>query len=316
LQLRDLNPGEVVLKEGEWLKFVGSSSVTKEHIKAIATVSKRIWAASLTVSDPAATKLSLLAECRWLELSLLPEATGSGLESLAKCQHLESVDIRLGVGQEEASLKQIAVVGTLKNLSLRLHKKAPESVLEHIAGHKALNSLALYNWDGFSDNGMAKVARIPNLTAINIDQCTKVTSVGIAALNGLPLNRLSVRGCDRLGNEGMNHIASFEKLKELLVQAIGITDVGARELTKLAQLEFLDLSDNFGITDACLPVLKSLKKLKNLNLSGTEISDASVNSLKEIQTLEVLNVASTRLSAKGIEALKKALPKTKINEAE
>jgi Leucine-rich repeat (LRR) protein len=68
------------------------------------------------------------------------------------------------------------------------------------------------------------------------------------------------------------------------------------------------------ITDAGLKHLRTLTKLKTLNLSGTEVTDAGLTELRELKSLTYLNLLMTRVrpESAGLKALKESLPHAKI----
>jgi Leucine Rich repeat len=314
---RRLPSGECKLQKGEWLQFRADNprNYTQAVPKALAGISSRLWSADFAfLTDADLVDVAGLTELRTVSFMLAPRATGEGLVSLSKLDHLHLVAAAFYGGGEVTGLKHIAAVKSLEQLFLKFGQNSPEDALDGLAEHPALRILMLNNWSKLTDTGMSKIAKIPKLQLLGVSGCTKITSTGIAALKGLSLSSLDIGGCDRVGNEGAQAIAAMSGLQMLYAKASGITDDGIKHLGKLTKLDTLDLSDNFGVTDACLADLKKLSALKNLNLSGTELTDKAVDVLKEMQTLQSLNVESTGITAKAIADLKKALPKAKINE--
>ncbi len=317
--LRDLEPGENTLKKGEWLDFFFTypKADNRDGLKTVATIASRLWSATFAnLSDTDLAELKNLIELRSLGCAVDRKGTGSGLEVASTLAHLEVMNVELANAQACLGVKHIANVKCLKQLILQFDSKCPEEALDPLADHKSLNALTVKNWNGLTDAGMAKIAKIPNLATLDINQCTKITAKGIEALKGRRLRHLDIRGCDRISDDGAKHIATFLELRNLFAQASGMTDVGVKLIAGLKQLETLDLSDNFGVTDTCMEDLKALKSLKILNVSGTELTDKAVVALKEMKTLTELNVEATRISVAGVEALKNALPNTKINEVQ
>jgi hypothetical protein len=88
------------------------------------------------------------------------------------------------------------------------------------------------------------------------------------------------------------------------------------QLEALHALRDLDLS-GAEITDEGLQHLKGLTQLKTLQLAGTEITDKGLQHLKcltELKKLELANYLEPnwKLTRSGVEELQKALPHTKI----
>jgi Leucine-rich repeat (LRR) protein len=71
--------------------------------------------------------------------------------------------------------------------------------------------------------------------------------------------------------ENIEPLANLKKLKKLILHENSITDV--TPLANLTNLEFLDLSNNYRITD--ISSLKNLVKLQTLHLSNNRITDIS-----------------------------------------
>ena len=106
-----------------------------------------------------------------------------------------------------------------------------------------------------------------------------------------------------------------------------VTDTDLRELLKLPDLSFLDLSltritdqgmleiKNLPgivelnlyfaeyVTDEGLSVIKNWKKLKRLNIHGTKISDTTFEHISGITTLESVNAGSASVTDVGIERM-------------
>lgn len=315
--LRQVEEGPFILRKGEWLffRFTETKVSYSASIQALSKVAGRLWSAEFAhLDNESLSALAALTELRVLQFGISRGASAERLSSLSKLCYLTRLNVTIYNSSELVALRHITAVKSLKELRLSLNKSSSENLLDALIGHAALEVLVVTDWPSLTDNGMSKIAKIPKLQLLGVSGCTKITATGIAALKGLSLSSLDIGGCDRVGNEGAQAIAAMSGLQMLYAKASGITDDGIKHLGKLTKLDTLDLSDNFGITDACLADLKKLSALKNLNLSGTELTDKAVDVLKEMQTLQSLNVESTGITAKAIADLKKALPKAKINE--
>ena len=55
-----------------------------------------------------------------------------------------------------------------------------------------------------------------------------------------------------------------------------------------------------------------LKQLKELWLSGTQITDVGIKEVVKLQKLEILRVRGTKVTKAGVAELKKALPNCEI----
>ena len=72
---------------------------------------------------------------------------------------------------------------------------------------------------------------------------------------------------------------------EMCIVSFDQADIGDSDLALLADFPYvdtLDLSNNAGITDACIPHLQSLPNLETLILLNTSISNAGLAKLAEV----------------------------------
>ena len=103
----------------------------------------------------------------------------------------------------------------------------------------------------------------------------------------LQLNRLKnlevLDASHREMNDGA--IEGFENcrsLKRLNISGGKVSSAGLKLLTKLKELEELDVGNSPGINDAGLPALRGHRQLKKLNLNGTRCTPAGVEALKKV----------------------------------
>ena len=72
---------------------------------------------------------------------------------------------------------------------------------------------------------------------------------------------------------GLRHLCSLRHtLRELDVCGGGVTDGGVAAIAQLALLEKLNLSQNWRVSDASVPLLCSLQQLRSLSLCGTGVT--------------------------------------------
>ncbi len=82
-----------------------------------------------------------------------------------------------------------------------------------------------------------------------------------------------------------------------------ITDQGMLELKNLRGIVELNLYFAEYVTDEGLAVIKDWKKLKRLNIHGTKISDTTLEHITGITTLEALDAGSANVTDVGIERM-------------
>ena len=66
------------------------------------------------------------------------------------------------------------------------------------------------------------------------------------------------------------------------------------------------------MSDASLVHLKGMTRLRELQLSYTQISDEGVAHLKGLASLEEIDLTGTRVSAAAVATLREALPRCRI----
>ena len=82
-----------------------------------------------------------------------------------------------------------------------------------------------------------------------------------------------------------------------------VSDRGIEKLQKLDKLEDLNLDTAEFITDAATSFLRSNKKLRRLNLRGTDVTDTSLAYLAELTALRALDISQTQITDVGLEHL-------------
>jgi hypothetical protein len=84
----------------------------------------------------------------------------------------------------------------------------------------------------------------------------------------------------QIGDDALESIGHFKKLKTLNLSGSRITDAGMRHIEGLVGLENLAL-EHTAISDACLVSLCKLKRLSWIHLTGTRVTEAGANELRK-----------------------------------
>ncbi len=122
-----------------------------------------------------------------------------------------------------------------------------------------------------TDEGLQNLTKLPELSVLNLTS-TSIDGHGLEVLAGCP------------------------KLKRLKVRlALRMTPQGWESLSKVSQLEFLDVSTNTSISDADVAKFKVLTNLRELNLSETLVTDDVFKTLVEMENLEILWISGNGL---------------------
>ena len=110
-------------------------------------------------------------------------------------------------------------------------------------------------------------------------------------------------GKTSIGDEAIELVTNFPKLKKLRVANSHITAAGLSMLPRLENLEELDLSECSQFFDDAMPPLAKMKNLKKLNLWRVAISDVGIEHLAGLTSLQSLNLDNTMLSDEGMKHL-------------
>ncbi|HEX7377073.1 MAG TPA: HEAT repeat domain-containing protein, partial [Pirellulales bacterium] len=221
--------------------------------------------------------------------------------------------------------------------------------LEHVKDLTHLVALNLTD-NPVGDAGLANLADLKELKYLYLCN-TNITSAGLRHLAGLTsLERLDLGAC-AITDDGLTHLADLRSLRDLVLYGTQVTDAGLAHLQSLTTLEDISLPDGVtlkgltllgGLTvidpaprstsDADLPPLLSLTRLRTLGLSHssitdhgletvgklssiedldlrrTQVTDAGLAHLKSLSKLRFLWLEDTRVSKRGVEQLKESLP--------
>jgi internalin A len=101
----------------------------------------------------------------------------------------------------------------------------------------------------------------------------------------------------------IERIAAFKNLKRLNLSLTYVSDRGIERLKRLDQLEDLNLYAAEFITDAAMAFLRGHRRLKTLNLRGTDVTDTSLAYVAELPGLTALDISFTQITDVGLEHL-------------
>lgn len=157
-----------------------------------------------------------------------------------------------------------------------------------------------------NDAALQQLCKLPSVGAVEILDATKCTEVGFTKLKELPDLQTLVLGNCPLTEKEATAIGTLRTLTVLFIGESKLTDVALAHFTKLVNLKVLDVSGAAAITDKSAPVLVGLKKLEELNLSGTKFGDSGVTALKDLEQLRILRLNQSNVTRKGIDAIEAA----------
>jgi len=119
---------------------------------------------------------------------------------------------------------------------------------------------------------------------------------------------LDLQGDDRISDVGLKELPKLKNLAYLNLTGTKITDAGLKEIAKCRSLKRLNLWHT-QITDAGLEELAQLQQLTSLDLRHTRITDAGLKEVAKLAQLRSLILHDTQVTKAGIIELHKTLPK-------
>jgi hypothetical protein len=138
------------------------------------------------------------------------------------------------------------------------------------------------------DDGLARIAEIPNVRALYLDNCREITPAGMA------------------------HVARLEELQKLSLSKTAVDDASLQHLRDLTQLVELNLFGNEQIGDRGMAALAGVQNLRTLKLQETSVSDEGLRRLKALPNLQEIWLDGTRVTEKGLRELEAARDGIKI----
>ena len=103
------------------------------------------------------------------------------------------------------------------------------------------------------------------------------------------------------------------KLRRVKLWETAVSDKGLEHLSKMEDIECLELTYCESVTDRGIKHLVRLQSLKYLLVGGTQITDKSVGDLARMKRLEKLDLDETFITDRGLQTLTRVLPHTFIS---
>lgn len=186
-------------------------------------------------------------------------------------------------------------IGQLKNLtSLDIESQDTNKFLEMLRPLTTVKKLALRNCVHITDEALGFIAKSPNLRAVYLDACYRITDAGLAHLSGLSqLEELTVSQASVL--KSCSNLAGLTNLRLLSLEyAHHLTDAGFAHIAGLSRLESLNLNGCYRLTQTTWLQIKKLQHLTDLNLDGTRIDDKGLIEIGQMVSLKKLSFCFNR----------------------
>jgi hypothetical protein len=176
--------------------------------------------------------------------------------------------------------------------------------MEYLAQCKTLDSLLIQDFAITGQTGQ-HLAKLDNLTQLEIFRCQGFGSDGVQALAGMKLARLTLRDLPMVDDQAMSVFADLPQLKRLYLHELdSVSDNGLQNLAALKSLELLDVWTVPQLTDATVEVIATLENLKELSIRTTGVTDAAVDRLLAMTNLQSLTFKDNGMvTAEGLKKL-------------
>jgi hypothetical protein len=279
---------------------------------------------SPALTDDGVRHLARLPNLRHLNLSGCRSITDRGLEVLSQLPALESIELAW-TACSNAGAAHLASCPRLKSVNL-MGTFAGDGAIRALAGHQDLRDLRTGNavtadgiaalseipaygqWLGgsvrmelcgfdaqpnylllrgpFGDAGLANVARLEGLFALNVDdRHLGLTAAALPPLAALPhLNWLAFDAYD----DAMPHIAALPHLRFLMCQDTPAGDVGFEALSRSRTLEYIWGRRCHNLQRRGFLALSTMPALRALSVSCLNVDDVGLASLPSFPALREL----------------------------
>lgn len=232
------------------------------------------------ISNAAAANLAGLTNLRALRLSGENGHTtvdDQGLADLGKLTKLKALALDFLWVTEEG----LARLDGLKDLEELYLAKTPvgDEELAKLGQFPKLKKLRL-SQTFVTGAGLAHLKKLPGLEELDLSECSRLSDDGLAPLAGITqLTRLNLWRVP-ITDAGVAHLAGLTKMQWLNVDNTQLTDTGLEHLKGMAQLTFLHLGST-AVSDAGLKHLEHLTSLKDLKVSRTAVTADGVEQLQK-----------------------------------
>ena len=306
------------------LNETGVTDKGLEHLRAL----RSLRALEFRESSITSRGLEVLKDLPALEyLDLRMEVTDAGLKHIGQHPNLRWLRIRTGKIWGPG-LAELANMSRLERLCIWGTSPISDRHIKYLEGLAQLKSLTLWGsaCNTLTDASLASIGELKNLEELHfIRTSPRFTVAGVARLNrlknlkkvdfaqvwsgprgvhygdevvrqlaALP-NLECIKGISYLSAEGMKTLMVFRNLKCL---GIALKDreqgyygpTGVSYLAGLGSLEELRITGDDSLSDADLACLEPLSRLRDLLISGQNVTDRGLASIGKLKQLESLHL--------------------------
>lgn len=222
---------------------------------------------------------------RSLNLNYNTAITDASMEVIGQIATLEQLQLE-AVPITDAGLVHIGKLSKLRRLSCRLADITGAGV-QHLTACTELSRLELRE-TSIDDEALQIISTLPALRFLDVSECKLISGEGIAQLGALTrLEYLELREVKKVRDECFAALAPLTELTELNIEA---TRISAESV----------------------PVILGFRKLKTLNMAGSQLDSADFVELGQLPELKVLDLTNCEVTQETVDALQAARPGLQI----
>jgi len=149
-----------------------------------------------------------------------------------------------------------------------------DRLLSYLGHLQSLTKIKLNNSD-VSDKGLASIGPLPHLRDLQAG-ATSLTGRSLPVLAKYPALEEVALSRVNLSGAKISDLSPLKHLETLNLHGTRIGNGELKDIGKISSLKFLKLDGNAKLDDRCLADFHSLKALKELDITGTNITAAGV----------------------------------------
>ena len=230
-----------------------------------------------------------------------------GLEALASCGKLKSLNVRLGRlgerwGGSPADVGYLCALESLEELDVSGRGLLDEDIVR-LASLNRLKRLGVWTGD-MSERGWASIGELVELESLHMStgEMTDYSLASVAKLRKLESLNISSSEKSRVTKRGLNHLNQLTNLQKLDLGMSGrtlkpITDDTALNLTAIENLKGISLT-NIGLQGSDWAFLAGLEDLEHIFMNQCDICPQNglryIGNLPKLKVLDLQNVKCTQ----------------------
>jgi Leucine-rich repeat (LRR) protein len=199
-----------------------------------------------------------------------------------------------------ATHERIIALAAMPNLrALRLDQSlVSDATVAEISKFPKLEDLNLESCD-ISDAGMLSIAKRESLKRLRVAK-TKITDVGLSHIKEMrQLELLDLSDCNKITSDGLANLKGLTKLRNLSLGSPLISDSGLQHLAPLTSMVAISFKD-CGIGDTHFDALASMSKLKEFDIFKTRAGDRALGTVANAKEITKLKLRDSAVTNQGL----------------